>query len=167
MVTVVLVNPEIPPNTGNIGRLTLGTDSKLTIVGDPSFRLDSDTAVKRAGLDYWDEVNLTRFSDWETYLESTSPPQRFLVTKFTDTPYTSVSYHEDTHLIFGGETRGVPEKVHESNEVTAVSIPMNDDIRAYNLANSTAVVLFEALRQIDWSDNSPYGDKDPPVETLD
>jgi tRNA (cytidine/uridine-2'-O-)-methyltransferase len=164
MVTVVLVNPEIPPNTGNIGRLTLGTRTELMIVGEPSFELDSDTAVKRAGLDYWEDVDPDHFTSWEEYLDHTTASQRFLVTKFTDKPYTDVEYDEETHLIFGGETRGVPDTIHQSGAVTPVSIPMNDHIRAYNLANSTAIVLFEAIRQIkpDWTHDAPYGEAEPP-----
>lgn len=159
MFTVVLVNPEIPPNTGNIGRLTLGSGSRLWIVGQPGFDLDENTATRRAGLDYWDRVDWKRFSGWTSYRREPAP-QRVLVTKFAERPYHDLNYRPGAHLIFGGETKGVPEQVQTDPELERVCLPMTNQIRAYNLANSVAVVLFEALRQIDPEDfrSTPYSD---------
>ncbi len=157
MISVILYRPEIPPNTGNIGRLTLGTESELIIVGKPEFELSREAAVKRAGLDYWDRVKPKQDKSWEEYL-TRSANQRYLVTKFSDRPYHEANFTQGDHLIFGGENRGVPEKIHNSPEVTPICLPMKNKIRAYNLANSTAVVLFEALRQVEpeWFTQTPY-----------
>lgn len=158
MFNVVLYKPEIPPNTGNIGRLTLGSGCKLSIVGEPLFELDNDSAVKRAGLDYWENVELQQYDDWTTYIDSDSPKSRFLITKFADRPYHSAEFYPGDHLIFGGETRGVPDSIQNSSTVKPICIPMKNEVRSYNLANSVAVVLFEALRQVnpDWFNNTPY-----------
>ncbi|MFB6356523.1 MAG: tRNA (cytidine(34)-2'-O)-methyltransferase [bacterium] len=154
---IVLFSPEIPPNTGNIGRLSLGTNSSLNIVGSPGFDLDEETAVKRAGLDYWDRVNVGSYTDWANYQSSTSGSY-YLVTKFAQKPYCNASYEPGDHLMFGGENHGAPDAVHEDEDVTKVCIPMLDGIRAYNLANSTAIVLFEALRQQnpEWFNKTPH-----------
>lgn len=162
MLTVVLVNPEIPPNTGNIGRLTLGTGTRLWIVGEPGFDLDENTAAKRAGLDYWGRVEWRRFPGWRHYRREPAS-QRILVTKFADRPYHEVNYRSGAHLVFGGETKGVTEEVRNDPALEPVCLPMKNQIRAYNLANSVAVVLFEALRQIGPGDfrSTPYGEDSP------
>lgn len=147
MFTVVLLNPEIPTNTGNIGRLTLGCGARLTVVGEPSFDLSDDAALRRAGLDYWPRVDLRRHDSWEDYLRRSSDTDRVVVTKRASKSYHSYSYQPDGHLIFGAETGGIPGRVLHHPEVNAVRLPMRDSIRAYNLANSVAAVLFEALRQ--------------------
>lgn len=160
MVSIVLYRPEIPPNTGNIGRLTLGTGCELVIVGEPEFELSQEAAVKRAGLDYWEQVAPRQFASWEDY-DETAPDKRYLVTKFAETPYHQANFEAGDHLIFGGETRGVPDKVHQSGPVEPICLPMKKEIRAYNLANSVAAVLFEALRQTDpeWFDQTPYSNQ--------
>ncbi len=157
MLTVVLYRPEIPPNTGNIGRLTLGTGTRLRIVGKPNFKLDEESAVKRAGLDYWHKVQPVCHANWTDYLK-TPCNNRYLLTKFADYPYHRVNYQKNDHLIFGGETRGVPDSVKNTPEIIPICLPMKQQIRAYNLANSVAAVLFEALRQIspDWFSRTPY-----------
>ncbi len=162
MLTVVLVNPEIPPNTGNIGRLTLGTGCRLWIVGKPGFDLDENTAAKRAGLDYWEQVDWEQFSGWEEYRKPAAS-QRVLVTKYARRPYHSINYRRGAHLVFGGETQGVPDKVRDDPGLKPVCLPMKRRIRSYNLANSVAVVLFEALRQIHPGDfrQTPYSGKAP------
>ncbi|MGM0380744.1 MAG: tRNA (cytidine(34)-2'-O)-methyltransferase [bacterium] len=159
MLTVVLLNPEIPPNTGNIGRLTLGTSSKLIIVGEPAFDLSNDAALKRAGLDYWDKVDYKLYEDWEEYKTSTEAP-RFLVTKFAPQSYSSVQYQPDSHIIMGGENSGAPEKVHRDPDLQRVCLPMSGEIRSFNVCNATAVVLFEALRQLSppWFSDTPFSD---------
>ena len=147
MINVALVEPEIPPNTGNIARLCAATRVPLHIVGVAGFRLD-DRAVKRAGLDYWPEVQVQRHADLEA-LHSTLPTSRFvyLSTK------AEKSYHEwvfrpDDCLVFGRETRGLPEALLHENWANCLRIPMaNPNVRSLNLATSVAIVLFEALRQ--------------------
>lgn len=147
MFTVVLLNPEIPTNTGNIGRLTLGCGARLAVVGEPSFDLTDDAALRRAGLDYWPRVDLRRHRSWEDYLRRSTGRDRVVVSKRASVPYHAHSYRPDGHLIFGSETGGIPERVFHHPGVDAVRLPMRDTIRAYNLANSVAAVLFEALRQ--------------------
>ena len=147
MINVALVEPEIPPNTGNIARLCAASRVPLHIVGVAGFRLD-DRAVKRAGLDYWPEVLLQRHANLEA-LYSRLPTSRFvyLSTK------AEKSYHEwlftsDDCLVFGRETRGLPEDLLRENWENCLRIPMaNPNVRSLNLANAVAIVLFEALRQ--------------------
>ncbi len=159
MPTVVLINPEIPTNTGNIGRLTLGCGAGLTVVGEPSFDLSDDAALRRAGLDYWPRVELSRYTCWEDYLNGTEG-DRVAVTTRASKPYHRHEYDPDGHLIFGGETKGVPERVIRHDSVEPVRLPMRDTVRSYNLANAVAAVLFESLRQNapGWFEVSGSGD---------
>lgn len=163
MFDVTLVNPEIPPNTGNIGRLTLGAKSGLRIVGDPAFDLSDDAALKRAGLDYWEDVDLTRHESWANYKTETTG-RYHLITKFAGAPYHRADFQPGDQLIFGGENHGVPDTVHEDPDVTAWCLPMSDRIRAFNVCNAVAVVLFEALRQNrpDWFSETPFSGDAPP-----
>src|SRR5687767_1310317 len=147
MIHVALVEPEIPPNTGNVARLCAATATPLHIVGVAGFRLD-DRAVRRAGLDYWPEVQLARHRDLDA-LYGALPASRFvyLTTKATR-PYTDWRYKDGDCLIFGRETRGLPEEVLRANAPNCVTIPMpNPRVRSLNLATSVAIVLYEALRQ--------------------
>jgi tRNA (cytidine/uridine-2'-O-)-methyltransferase len=147
MLHICLVEPEIPPNTGNIARLCAATFTNLHIVGVTGFRLD-DKAVKRAGLDYWDEVKLFRHRNLQTLYEAL-PNSRFLYfTTKTDRRYTDWEYLDNDCLIFGRETRGLPEDLLKANWERCLTIPMpNKNIRSLNLANSVGIVLYEALRQ--------------------
>lgn len=147
MICVALVEPEIPPNTGNIARLCAATFTPLHIVGVPGFRLD-DRAVKRAGLDYWPEVELYRHADLAA-LETAVGAARFvyLSTK-AEKPYTDWKFSEDDCLVFGRETKGLPESLLRANWENCLRIPMiNPRIRSLNLAVSVGIVLYEALRQ--------------------
>lgn len=147
MIHVALVEPEIPPNTGNIARLCAATRTPLHIVGPIGFRLD-DRAVRRAGLDYWPEVTLHRHRDLES-LYAMLPTARFLYfsTK-ADRSYTDWSFGEDDCLVFGSETRGLPETLLRANWDRCLHIPMlNPRVRSLNLATSVAIALYEALRQ--------------------
>ena len=147
MIRVALVEPEIPPNTGNIARLCAATNVPLHIVGATGFRLD-DRAVRRAGLDYWPNVILSRHTTLSSLQESL-PASRFLylTTKATRS-YTDWTFGLDDCLVFGRETRGLPESVLESNWDRCLTIPMpNPKIRSLNLATAVAIVLYEALRQ--------------------
>jgi len=148
MLHVALVEPEIPPNTGNIARLCAATFSELHIVGVTGFRMD-DRTLKRAGLDYWSEVRLHRHIDLER-LYAALPDSRFLyLTTKTERLYTDWEFADGDCLVFGPETRGLPEKLLKANHERCLTIPMpNEQVRSLNLANSVGIVLYEALRQI-------------------
>src|SRR3954463_11581607 len=147
MFHVALVEPEIPPNTGNIARLCAATRVPLHIVGVTGFRLD-DRAVKRAGLDYWPEVELHRHRDLEA-LSDKLPHARFLyLTTKAERSYTDWDFQTHDCLVFGRETRGLPEELLRANWERCLTIPMlNPKVRSLNLATSVAIVLYEALRQ--------------------
>lgn len=144
---VALYEPEIPPNTGNIARLCAATGTDLHIVGVTGFRMD-DRTLKRAGLDYWEHVSLSRHVDLHE-LYSSLPDSRFfyLTTKATR-PYADISYRPSDCLVFGPETRGLPEDLLKSRPESCLTIPMpSPKVRSLNLATSVAIVLYEALRQ--------------------
>ncbi|MGB7208289.1 MAG: tRNA (cytidine(34)-2'-O)-methyltransferase [Pyrinomonadaceae bacterium] len=148
MLHVALVEPEIPPNTGNIARLCAATFTDLHIVGVTGFRMD-DRTLKRAGLDYWDDVKLHRHIDLDRLYESL-PDSRFLyITTKTKRSYSDWQFKQNDCLIFGRETRGLPEELLNANAECCLTIPMpNPSVRSLNLANSVGIVLYEALRQI-------------------
>ena len=147
MIRVALVEPEIPPNTGNIARLCAATRVPLHIVGVTGFRLD-DRAVRRAGLDYWPEVELHKHVQLEDLYQSL-PEARFLyLSTKADKSYAEWSFGPQDCLIFGRETRGLPEQLLRANWDRCLTIPMpNPNVRSLNLATSVGIVLFEALRQ--------------------
>ena len=147
MLHVALVEPEIPPNTGNVARLCAATRTPLHVVGVTGFRLD-DRAVRRAGLDYWPEVSLTRHRDLGA-LRDALPGARFVyLTTKAETVYTDWRFAADDCLVFGRETRGLPEEVLRANRESCLRIPvLNPNVRSLNLANAVAIVLYEALRQ--------------------
>ncbi len=147
MLSVALVEPEIPPNTGNIARLCAAMRVPLHIVGAAGFRLD-DRAVRRAGLDYWPEVSIHRHRDLPA-LEAVLAGARFIyLTTKVERPYTDWQFKENDCLVFGRETRGLPEELLSANHERCLTIPMlNRKVRSLNLATSVAIVLAEALRQ--------------------
>jgi tRNA (cytidine/uridine-2'-O-)-methyltransferase len=147
MLHVALFEPEIPPNTGNIARLCAATYTGLHIVGATGFRMD-DRTLKRAGLDYWNEVRLHRHIDLER-LSSSLPESRFVyLTTKSDRPYWNWDFQDGDCLVFGRETRGLPEEVLRENAESCLTIPMpNPKVRSLNLATSVGIVLYEALRQ--------------------
>jgi len=147
MIRVALVEPEIPPNTGNIARLCAATKVPLHIVGVAGFRLD-DKAVRRAGLDYWPEVELRRHPNLEDLHESL-PEARFLyLTTKANSSYLDWDFGPGDCLVFGRETRGLPEQLLRSNWERCLTIPMlNSNVRSLNLATAVGIVLYEALRQ--------------------
>jgi tRNA (cytidine/uridine-2'-O-)-methyltransferase len=148
MLHIALYEPEIPPNTGNIARLCAATFTELHIVGVTGFRMD-DRELKRAGLDYWNEVKLHRHIDMDELFASL-PESRFVfLTTKTERPYTDWEYLENDCLVFGPETRGLPETLLRSYWDNCVTIPMaNKSIRSLNLATSVGIVLYEALRRV-------------------
>ncbi len=147
MIHVALVEPEIPPNTGNIARLCAATRVPLHIVGAPGFRLD-DRAVKRAGLDYWDEVVLHRHLNLES-LYNLLPTARFVyLTTKARRSYLDWTFDSNDCLVFGRETRGLPQDLLQANWERCLTIPMlNPKVRSLNLATSVGIVLYEALHQ--------------------
>ena len=148
MFHVALYEPEIPPNTGNIARLCAATNTELHIVGVTGFRMD-DRELKRSGLDYWDEVTLHRHVDLDE-LYAALPNSRFLylTTKATRS-YTDFEFTDNDCLVFGPETRGLPETLLRDNSERCLTIPMpNKNVRSLNLATSAGIVLYEAIRQI-------------------
>ena len=147
MINVALVEPEIPPNTGNIARLCAATNTPLHIVGVTGFRLD-DRAVRRAGLDYWPEVNLTRHRNLEALYQSLAGARFVYLTTKADRLYTDWQFQPDDCLVFGRETRGLPEDLLRANWSNCLKIPIfNPNVRSLNLATAVGIVLFEALRQ--------------------
>lgn len=147
MLHVALYEPEIPPNTGNVARLCAATETVLHVVGVPGFRMD-DRTLKRAGLDYWEHVELRRHLDFPRLFES-MPGARFVYVE-TGAPvtYTNYEFRDGDCLVFGRETRGLPADLLEANLDKWISIPMfNEHVRSLNLANSVAIVLYEAIRQ--------------------
>ena len=147
MLHIALFEPEIPPNTGNIARLCAATFTELHIVGVTGFRMD-DRTLKRAGLDYWNEVTLHRHVSLED-LHAALPDSRFVYfTTKSQILYTSWSFRDKDCLVFGPETRGLPSGVLDSNPENSLTIPMpNKNIRSLNLSTSVGIVLYEALRQ--------------------
>ena len=147
MISVALVEPEIPPNTGNVARLCAATRTPLHIVGATGFRLD-DRAVRRAGLDYWPQVSLQRHRDLDA-LYAALPGARFLyLTTKAEAAYTDWQFTTADCLVFGRETRGLPEELLHANWERCLTIPMlNPQVRSLNLATSVGIVLYEALRQ--------------------
>ena len=146
---VALYEPEIPPNTGNIARLCAATNTRLHIVGVTGFRMD-DRTLKRAGLDYWEHVDLHRHTDMRS-LHEYLPESRFLyLTTKARVPYTSFRFQRGDCLVFGPETRGLPKHILEAAPEWCLTIPMlNPAVRSLNLATSVAIVLYEAIRQLD------------------
>ena len=149
MFQVVLVEPEIPPNTGNVARLCLAANARLHLVGPLGFSLE-DKYLRRAGMDYWEQVNVTVWKDWEHFYEANLTDARyFLLTTKTDRAYYDADFQPGDFLIFGRETRGLPESLLNSTagRQHALTIPMARAARSLNLATAAGIVLFEAMRQ--------------------
>jgi tRNA (cytidine/uridine-2'-O-)-methyltransferase len=146
MFNVVLVEPEIPPNTGNVGRLCLATRSTLHLIKPLGFSLD-DRKLRRAGLDYWDEVPLQSWDSFDALQREQSADTRyFFLTTKTKCSYYSVNFRKNDFLVFGRETKGLPHKLLAANTDNCITIPMHGT-RSLNLATAVAIVLFEAVRQ--------------------
>ena len=143
---IVLFEPEIPQNTGNIARLCACTGANLFLVGKLGFSL-SDKYVKRAGLDYWDSVNLKKYDTLDQLLSEFPDSNFYYLTTKTKQKYTDKVYKSGDFFVFGPETRGLPETLLNQNSAMAVTIPMKEGQRSLNLSNSAAIVLYEAIRQ--------------------
>jgi len=146
MFNVVLVEPEIPPNTGNVGRLCLATRSTLHLVKPFGFSLD-DRQLRRAGLDYWGEVQLQLWDSFDALQQAQSADTRyFFLTTKAQRPYYNTNFRNGDFLVFGRETKGLPHKLLAANTDNCITIPMHGT-RSLNLATAVAIVLFEAVRQ--------------------
>lgn len=143
---IVLFEPEMPLNTGNIGRTCVATGTRLHLIEPLGFKLN-EKAIKRAGLDYWDKLDVTVYSDYQDFLEKNPGAKIYMATTKAHQVYTDVTYEPDCYIMFGKESAGIPEEILVDNEDTCVRIPMWGDIRSLNLANSVAIVLYEGLRQ--------------------
>jgi tRNA (cytidine/uridine-2'-O-)-methyltransferase len=143
---IVLFEPEIPANTGNIGRTCVATGTKLHLIEPLGFRLN-EKSIKRAGMDYWKDLDVTRYINYEDFLVRNPNAKIYMATTKAPKDYTQVSYEEDCFIMFGKESAGIPEEILLENQNNAIRIPMIGDIRSLNLGNSVAIVLYEALRQ--------------------
>lgn len=143
---IVLFEPEMPMNTGNIGRTCVATNTRLHLIEPLGFKLN-EKAVKRAGLDYWDKLDVTVYSDFQDFLDRNPGVKIYMATTKAPKTYTEVEYEPDCYIMFGKESAGIPEEILVENKENCVRIPMWGDIRSLNLSNSVAIVLYEALRQ--------------------
>jgi len=147
-VHIVLVEPEIPPNTGNVARLCAATKTVLHLIEPFGFKLD-DAQLKRAGMDYWQHVEWHRWKNWTTFVAQFPAPARlWFIESGGSKLYTEATFESDDYLVFGRETAGLPKAILEANDDRWLRIPMfNASARSLNLSNCVALVLFEALRQ--------------------
>ena len=143
---IVLYEPEMPANTGNIGRTCVATNTRLHLIEPLGFKL-SEKHLVRAGLDYWDKLDVTVYSDFADFLKRNPGAKLYMATTKAPAVYTDVKYEPDCYLMFGKESAGIPEEILVENEEHCIRIPMWGDIRSLNLSNSAAIVLYEALRQ--------------------
>ncbi|WP_157159667.1 tRNA (cytidine(34)-2'-O)-methyltransferase [Brachyspira pilosicoli] len=148
-VSIALYRPEIPSNTGNIGRLCVGLNISLHIVSKPSFIL-SAKEIRRAGLDYWEKLNLIKHENEHTFLEYCKENNKRIVpiSKFGHIRYDEFNYSDNDILLFGRESTGLKESIWENDAANSVYLPMSDDIRSINVSNTAAIVSYEAFRQL-------------------
>lgn len=143
---IVLLEPEIPANTGNIGRTCVATGTRLHLIKPLGFRLD-EKEIKRAGLDYWKDLDVTVYENYQDFIDKNPGAKIYMATTKARYPYTHVEYEPDCYIMFGKESAGIPEELLLANKNNTIRIPMVGDIRSLNLANSVAIILYEALRQ--------------------
>ncbi|EOS24539.1 tRNA (cytidine(34)-2'-O)-methyltransferase [Lachnospiraceae bacterium 3-1] len=148
---IVLYEPEIPDNTGNIGRTCVATGTRLHLIEPLKFQL-TDKAVKRAGMDYWKDVDVTRYINWQDFLEKNPGAKIYMATTKGRRLYTEVLYEPDCYLMFGKESAGIPEEILKEYPEACIRIPMVEEKRSLNLSNAAAIVLYEALRQNQFAD---------------
>ena len=146
MLDIVLYEPEIPQNTGNIIRLCANTGFRLHLIEPLGFKLN-EKSLKRAGMDYWKDLDVTTYIDYQDFLEKNPGAKIYMATTKAHKVYTEVDYESDCYIMFGKESAGIPEEILVEHEEDCMRIPMNGDIRSLNLGNSVAIVLYEALRQ--------------------
>jgi tRNA (cytidine/uridine-2'-O-)-methyltransferase len=152
-INVVLYQPEVPSNTGNIARTCAATDTTLHLIRPLGFSTD-DKMLKRAGLDYWEFVNIIYYDSIDEFFEK-NQGEFFYLTKFGEKPHTSFDYsdlNKEYYFVFGRETTGLPKEVREANKERCLRIPMTDNVRSLNLSNTAAILVYEALRQQNYRD---------------
>ena len=143
---IILHQPEIPANTGNIGRTCVATGTSLHLIEPLGFKLD-EKSIKRAGMDYWEQLDVTRYMNYQEFLALHPKTKIWMATTKAKRSYTEVAYQEDDFIMFGKESAGIPEELLAEHEASCIRIPMLPSIRSLNLSNSVAIVLYEALRQ--------------------
>lgn len=153
---VVLIEPEIPQNTGNISRTCAATGARLHLVGPMGFHI-TDKQVRRAGLDYWDKLDITYYDSTEEFFEKNKDGKFFYFTTKAEQTHSEVSYPNNAYLVFGKETKGLPEELLKENHDSCVRLPMGGIIRSLNLSNAVAVGVYEVLRQWDYPELSLKG----------
>ena len=146
---IVLLEPEIPANTGNIGRTCVATGTRLHLIEPLGFRL-SEKELKRAGMDYWPQLDVTTYVNYEDFLRKNPGARPFIDDTTATKIYTETQFEPDCYIMFGKESAGIPEEILLENQERAIRIPMLGDTRSLNLSNSVAIVLYEALRQNDF-----------------
>ena len=146
MLNIVLLEPEIPANTGNIGRTCCATGTRLHLIEPLGFQIN-EKALKRAGMDYWDKLDVVLYDSYAQFCEKNPDAKIYYATTKAPNKYSDVHYEPDCFIMFGKESAGIPESILVENQKTCVRIPMNAEIRSLNLSNSAAIVLYEALRQ--------------------
>jgi tRNA (cytidine/uridine-2'-O-)-methyltransferase len=153
---VVLYEPEIPFNTGNIGRTCVATGTRLHLIEPLGFRINAKE-LKRAGMDYWQDLDVTRYVNYQEFLDRNPGARIYMATTKGQNVYTDVSYEEDCYLMFGKESGGIPEEILAHHRAQCIRIPMMGDTRSLNLSNSVSIVLYEALRQNHFSQMNLQG----------
>ena len=150
MLNVVLLEPEIPANTGNIGRTCVATGTRLHLIKPLGFSLDEKN-LRRAGLDYWPHLDVTVYENFQDFLEKNPGAKLYCASTKGHYLYTEAPYEDNCYLMFGRESAGIPEEILVEYEDTTVRIPMNPQIRSLNLSNAAAIVAYEAMRQLDYA----------------
>lgn len=149
MLNIVLMEPEIPANTGNIGRTCVAASARLHLIEPMGFQIN-EKQVRRAGLDYWEKLDYRVYADYPDFLAKNPGAVIYMATTKARQIYSQVSYEKDAYLMFGKESAGIPEEFLIENEERTIRIPMYEDIRSLNLGNAVAIVLYEAMRQQDF-----------------
>jgi tRNA (cytidine/uridine-2'-O-)-methyltransferase len=144
MISIALYEPQIPPNTGNIARLAVGLNIPLLLVGKLGFSLN-DRYLKRAGLDYWEHLNLGIYDDYNSFLIETQNKRKIIASTKGTNPYFNFKFSQDDIIIFGSETNGLPPEIIKENLSNSITIPMPGDVRSLNLSNSAAIIIYHAL----------------------
>ena len=157
MLNIVLLEPEIPANTGNIGRTCVAAVARLHLIEPLGFSL-SEKALKRAGMDYWKSLDVTTYVDYQDFLDRNPGAKIYMATTKAQKVYTEAAYEPDCYIMFGKESAGIPEEILVENKENCVRIPMIGDIRSLNLGNSAAIILYEALRQNGFKGMETEGD---------
>lgn len=152
MINIVLYAPENPDNAGNIGRTCVVTNTNLHLIKPYGFNI-KDKSLRRKGMDYWDKVNIFEYTTMEEFLQKHSDKKIYFASKFATKLYTEVKYEDDVFIMFGRESDGLPQLIHNNYEEDLIRIPMQpiEDARCLNLANSVNIILYEALRQTNFS----------------